>query len=701
MITKNYPYLSDPDFLGQIVELTNITYYVKISLLTWSEVFIQEIEGRITTANLTINGNSAVRRVGNITFIAQEDDEKVAEFLELNKKIYLQIGYENPSTKYDNFPIIWFPLGLYIITGLSFNKGLNGTSILLNFKDKMCLLNGEFGGVLPAATVFDNYEIQDNKGNIIISHPTIVQIIMELVNHFGGEQIGNIIISDIDSRIKVLMQWDGDGPLYVLKKGDSYYYTINETTALQAVNSSGYIQEKGSPFESGSNVGFTVGDFTYPGDLIGNAGESVVTILDKIKNLLGNYEYFYDLNGHFRFQEIKNYLNNSQSKYIMESLSKGKMLPDYLTGQGVSPYLIQRTKNKAVFSFKEHNNLVISYASTPQIANIKNDFIVWGLRKGTSKNSVPIRYHLAIDSKPKIGNTYNVVKYVDIYNQTLEKWYKPVTYSHYNQLPSRGLEGVIYYITNTHKFFMWKKEDNLMQYVQIADINYQTITTKDWRTQLYFQGIDAQNIGVGSNAYYAELLAEWPKIYDIQNGKFRDQIVADPSQIDYYLDFINPAADKVKKICVDSIGRRTVILNKNNNINCVFEPYIPDVVLINKDYTEDTNSNTDMKQLRNECIAKGWVYTQVEADVYNNLIVGAGLNSGYDEIKQILYQYINNNESITLQTLPIYFLEPNTCIEVYDKQSHIEGNYMINSLNFSLDTSSNLSISASKILERF
>jgi hypothetical protein len=30
-------------------------------------------------------------------------------------------------------------------------------------------------------------------------------------------------------------------------------------------------------------------DFVYPEELVGNAGETVVTILDKIKNLLGNY----------------------------------------------------------------------------------------------------------------------------------------------------------------------------------------------------------------------------------------------------------------------------------------------------------------------------------------------------------------------------------------------------------------------------
>jgi hypothetical protein len=35
----------------------------------------------------------------------------------------------------------------------------------------------------------------------------------------------------------------------------------------------------------------------YAGDLIASAGDSLTFILDKIKNMLGDYEYFYNLSG--------------------------------------------------------------------------------------------------------------------------------------------------------------------------------------------------------------------------------------------------------------------------------------------------------------------------------------------------------------------------------------------------------------------
>jgi hypothetical protein len=69
--------------------------------------------------------------------------------------------------------------------------------------------------------------------------------------------------------------------------------------------------------------------------LIGNAGETVVSILDKIKNVLGNYEYFYDVNGNFIFQEIKNYLNTSYSTFLINEINENNYLADYSSGKSV------------------------------------------------------------------------------------------------------------------------------------------------------------------------------------------------------------------------------------------------------------------------------------------------------------------------------------------------------------------------------
>jgi hypothetical protein len=39
----------------------------------------------------------------------------------------------------------------------------------------------------------------------------------------------------------------------------------------------------------------------YPGELKSNAGETITSILDKIKSKFTNFEYFYDIDGKFVF----------------------------------------------------------------------------------------------------------------------------------------------------------------------------------------------------------------------------------------------------------------------------------------------------------------------------------------------------------------------------------------------------------------
>jgi hypothetical protein len=54
-------------------------------------------------------------------------------------------------------------------------------------------------------------------------------------------------------------------------------------------------------FEYGSTPGYKLTELTYAGDLISKAGDTVVTVLDKLKSMLGDFEYFYNVDGKFVF----------------------------------------------------------------------------------------------------------------------------------------------------------------------------------------------------------------------------------------------------------------------------------------------------------------------------------------------------------------------------------------------------------------
>lgn len=686
---KNY--LNDSSFLKYIAGLHIKEYFVKITLLNWKEDPIEDIQGKVITANINIDGNSIIRRTANISMVVENGQNNITNannLISINKKVNIQIGFKNITDQYTSYDFLWFPLGVYIITDSSLSYSNTGLTISLQLKDKMCLLNGECGGTLPSSVVFDNFITIDQNGNEIVSRPTIYKIIQELVNHFGKEQLGKIIISDLDIRIKQAMRWMGNVPLYICKKDQQYLYTLNPDEKSQEIDWPKKI------FQYGEDIGYIYVDFTFPGDLIGDAGNTVTDILERIKEVLGNYEYFYDINGNFVFQEVKNYLNNAQSKYILDSLNKRTLVPDYIktqTEDDLQAYLIDINNGTSTFQFND-SKLVLNYNNSPQYGTIRNDFVVWGIRTTSQGYEVPLRYHLAIDKKPQVGNKYKVFQYIDEFTGE-QNWYYPIIFDSKESFPKKGAAGTFYY--DGKNIYKWGEISNGQYDYIIIDAVLEEIETSDWRTQLFFQGLVANVLGTDSNYYFAELYNQWPKIYDIRNHKFFDQVINNPTQINFFLDFIDSPAAAIAELDVDNIGRRTKVLSEDKSVNCVFQAWIPDLILINKGLDQKTKEN-----LRQQCEDRGQSFYQVEQEIYNVLDIGGIRYSAYEEIRQVIHQYTKYNQTVSLQTLPIYHLEPNTRITINNTESNIYGDYIIQSLSFSLDNTNSLTINAIKAPEK-
>lgn len=632
-----------------------------------------------TGGSVNVDGKSAMRRTCNLSMYVPNENianiTNINSLFSINRKIFLEIGFKNTTTQYTQYDIIWMPLGTYVMINPDLSHSASGVTMSLQLKDKMCLLNGDCGGKLAASTQFDEYETIDENGDFVIMKPTIVQIIREAVNHFGGEQLGKIIISDLDTKVKMAMRWIGNTPLYLINENGSYTMTTN------------YNDAKGKAYtmyEYGDDVGFIFTDFTYPSELIENAGSSVVTVLDKIKGTLGNYEYFYDVHGNFVWQEIKNYLNTTQATVDLQKLNN-------------EDYIVDQSKGKIAYDFT-NSALVSSYSNTPQFNQIKNDFVVWGIRKTALGNTIPIRYHLAIDTKPAIGNIYEVFMYEDP-TDGLTKAKAPIKFAAAASFPEQGAAGVFYYAEDLKQIFVWETDS----YRMLSNAELRKVKTTDWRTELYLQGAVAEPLGVESNYYYTELSAEWPKLYDICQGSyedngetiytggFRPEVLKHPSDIDYWLDFID-SNSSIGGLSVTNIGRRSHIVN-SNDINCVFEPEIPDYVLIKKGQ-EDTDEK------RQECEARNQAYIQVDEAIYDMLAIGGIPNGAFTEIKNLLHEYTSYNESIQIQIIPIYHLEPNIRIGVYDKDSNIAGDYMINTISVPFAISGTMSISATRAMTK-
>lgn len=80
--------------------------------------------------------------------------------------------------------------------------------------------------------------------------------------------------------------------------------------------------------------------------------------------------------------------------------------------------------------------------------------------------------------------------------------------------------------------------------------------------------------------------------------------------------------------------------------------------------------------------------------------VSADIWSCFDRIRELLYEHVTLNDSITISCLPIYWLEPNRKIEVEDDKTRIYGEYMIKSFSIPLTHNGLMTLQATKALRR-
>ena len=632
-----FEYLNDMDFLMKLDKLNIRTHYAKIILLSFDEKPIREIQGNITTGSLSVNGSSSVRRTISLTMLANEnnsDIENIDNEISINKKVKVFVGYNNPLKSYQQYgDIIWFPCGLFVLSSASIARSTSGWTISISGKDKMCLLDGTAGGTFPGSITFHESYIQKDNGDIEIVYPTIFQIIYEAVNHWGGEDIQNIIITDIEETCKMLVKYIGDKPIYF----SNNYESMDFSPSIDFPHMISY----------GQDAGYKETDFTYPGELVLDAGDTVTALLDKIVDVLGNFEYFYDVNGRFIFQEIKNYLNTGSPLTELQP-------DDYI-----------RSYNNAKFLYSLTDlDTTTAITRSPKFDNIKNDFYVWGKRTTTSDVEVDIRYHLAIDTKPII----------DLAGQYMwaivdEETGLIVRYDFNNQASDYSVSG-------------YKTE-------------LISSPCDEWREELYRRALNAQvTNSVYDNYYDSELIAEWRGLYDPLNknwdayNHWNPDVFNNPSNLNFWLDFIDTGSE-IGQYSVNEIGRRTKVVN-SSDITSVYNMEVPDVIFIE-------GLDQDLIAQYRDIGQRFFVLTQKYYDLFSISSTGA---SCFDRIREMMYQNLNYNTTISITCLPKYYMEPNNIIYIEDKESNISGNYQITQFTLPLAYNGTMSITATQVLTR-
>lgn len=696
---RQYPYLQDSyvetesgalekrEFLAQLDTFINQKRYARLTLLNWKEEPLKEIQGEIVSGNISKDGSSSVRATCSLTTSVDTTSYTIGDanmdFAE-NKKIFIEIGIKNYTKEYLQYPILWFPQGVFFIKSFACSSSSStAMNISLTLNDKMGMLNGDIGGKFPSTTILDEEDTQTETGEYATVKVPVYRIIQEVVNHFGGEDLNNIVIEDVPLRIKRIMRWTGDTPLYLVSNGgQAEAGTLSYDPQLTLPEEGAYLQ-----INNGDDAGYVYNDFVYDKELVMNAGQSVADALEQIKQYLGNYEYFYDEFGIFHFREIRNYLNTTQGKVMVTDMTE-------------NDYMVERAIPKEVYTFSDNSNL-LSINVNPQYENIKNDYIVHGLRKMTDSDiSYDIMYHLVIDSKPQTGNIYtNVLLYREL-DTDIQCAIFP---NNIQELPDFGEFNTIYRLPDG-KAYIWDDDNSWKELVVEAYYDAANpYVTVDWRTELYLQGLQAlYNNSTDQGYYFQELRAFWPQIYDLKEQQFWGE-AEDPAlqarvltDGNYFLDFID-SSGPLGKWSVSNIGRRSDVV-VDEEINCLFEPEIPNIVFLDLDL-QDTDPE-EFQRLRDECIDQGQPYAQTRGEIFQAFFTGGYSNGAYARICTELYSHTTYQKTISITAIPNYYLAPNSRVRISDNTTQTFGSYMIQNISLPLDVGSVMSVTLNECMQQ-
>ena len=850
--------LADKDFLRELDQNREREVFAKIVSLDYDENPIEEITGRVSSGTVSVDGSSSVRRSCSLSLIAQELN--IHDFYwGLTTKFKLYSGLKNNiNSKYPD--IIWFPLGMFVISSFNTSQNINSYTVSIQGKDKMCLLNGTLGGTVMSLTAdFGTETIEDESGESYKQDLPIKNIIREVVHEYAREPYHNIIINDLDTYGLELMEYRGSSPMYILinqsdeavnirmdlsmdnmylgkykdgryiwsiKPGvfldkpkimiDGYSLVTVYDTRLESLdveqhpdrisifyggkdnggNDSYYTVMKA---EYGSSVGYKITELTYSGDLIAQVGSPVTTaVLDKIVSMLGDFEYFYDLQGRFIFQRKKTYINTSWNN--IRSDSENKQV--YVESAAYT--------SEVTYSF-ENSSLITSFQNSPDFDNLRNDYSIWGTKTTVSGNETPIHLRYALDKKPiryinYEGDIYSTNEDNELFIGQIQCDWRELIYQMASDYMKHnkdddfivkvgknnpdyypdGYTGYEVYYTDIYSF--WRELYN-PDYESTYSICYVTKSNyeqamKDKKIEYYWydqctdktayipendyfykdaygifqkvHSMTAEKLKNNSSYYYTLIKCDETMPYvnnrdyytksegdyvtlknykdlgtSINNIGWNINVIKLPQQLNFWFDFLDTEGE-LDQYSVRNIGTRPKAEN-DSDVKAIYFRDIPTILFLG---IEDTKAQLkrDLKinyvnygltkpqveamsdkqledyiienNLISKLIAKqkdempGYAFIQLPDYLENLFTISTQGKCAKDSLDSWLYKYTYCTETVSLTSIPIYYLEPNTRVYIHDNNSGIDGEYIVDRISLPLQYSGTMNISATKAAER-
>lgn len=719
-------FMNDRSFLLKLNQHKVREYLAAIMVLDFeTENPIARLEGKVVSGSMTVAANSAVRKTCSLTIVFDEDTKNITDInnlIAIDKKISLSLGLKNPFYHLPQYAQygeeLWFKQGLFVITRASSSISVSSAQVSIELQDKMAFLNGTCGGTLPANTSFHDRIIYDKDGNYTTEYPLIKEIIFEAVNHYGGEHPSRIVIEDVPDVGRKVVRWRGSTPINFQSEIDAK--NSGRSFVIAAPPVAGFE----NTYYQGDLVGYRETPLTYPGELILKMGQTVTNLLDEIVSTLGNYEYFYDAEGIFHFRQIKNYqatgvtpLNYDPTITVEVVDSQGNISQQTrdLDKSLQSLYFPRYTDDAFINEFADQN-LVTQVGYNPDYSKIKNDFICWGTKQDDSNSEVMVRYHLAIDVRPKDIPKPVTEEEIEVIRDNYSLCHKTIrkVMNKNDGTISRYVVENAYIPDEVNETWGEVAALSLDEAFPDLDASYHF----NWREELYRQALLAYGTSTEGSYYDEELMAEWRNIFDPSStwdlkgmdsfqrswedhfGEDNDEtpwagytvdVKIAPEKLRYWLDIIDTSAG-VGVYGVNRIGRRT-IAQENTKINQVFEGEIPDLVFI-----ENTGQPQEMIENTQYYISIGQAYSFVNPDQLQYFQEVNSFGTCYESVRAMLYNNLIYNATASLTTIPILYLDVNKVVHLNFPELGVTGDFVINNISMQFGNNPTMSLSLNEAI---
>lgn len=719
-------FMNDRSFLLKLNQHKVREYLAAIMVLDFeTENPIARLEGKVVSGSMTVAANSAVRKTCSLTIVFNEDTKNITDInnlIAIDKKISLSLGLKNPFYHLPQYAQygeeLWFKQGLFVITRASSSISVSSAQVSIELQDKMAFLNGTCGGTLPANTSFHDRIIYDKDGNYTTEYPLIKEIIFEAVNHYGGEHPSRIVIEDVPDVGRKVVRWRGSTPINFQSEIDAK--NSGRSFVIAAPPVTGFE----NTYYQGDLVGYRETPLTYPGELILKMGQTVTNLLDEIVSTLGNYEYFYDAEGIFHFRQIKNYqatgvtpLNYDPTITVEVVDSQGNISQQTqdLDKSLQSLYFPRYTDDAFINEFADQN-LVTQIGYNPDYSKIKNDFICWGTKQDDSNSEVMVRYHLAIDVRPKDIPKPVTEEEIEVIRDNYSLCHKTIrkVMNKNDGTISRYAVENAYIPDEVNETWGEVAALSLDEAFPDLDASYHF----NWREELYRQALLAYGTSTEGSYYDEELMAEWRNIFDPSStwdlkgmdsfqrswedhfGEDNDEtpwagytvdVKIAPEKLRYWLDIIDTSAG-VGVYGVNRIGRRT-IAQENTKINQVFEGEIPDLVFI-----ENTGQPQEMIENTQYYISIGQAYSFVNPDQLQYFQEVNSFGTCYESVRAMLYNNLIYNATASLTTIPILYLDVNKVVHLNFPELGVTGDFVINNISMQFGNNPTMSLSLNEAI---